>query len=355
MGSGPEGCIFTYNEAQGLLYTRGPASALRVIDQQGGLPAAKQAPLAMSPAGHAIVGVLPSPDYTHDQTLLLLLDQGILLRSTDGGQQWHQLRGGLPTAEPLTLQVRFSPYYALDRTIFAAGYRNEGRGEGVLRSTDGGNSWQPRWQGLTHLRITDLRLSPRFGSDQTLWVKANYHQVVSGEVGQSWQRSTDNGITWSVVATGTSESQLTQSLASLPDFPEQTAFNLPVRIREGDHGLAYSPDHGESWLPIGLPLAEGEWVLTLLPAPTYAIDVAADGVIYALSDYHLWRTSDNGRSWSRWQATIQQPRAYANALRVLEISPLLAGGRYQLFIGTNDGQFLALYPDEQNWQPVTVN
>ena len=355
VGQWPEGCIFTYNEAKGLLYARGPAGVLRVIDQQGGALATKEAPLAMSPTGQAIVGIFPSPEYLRDQTLLLLLEQGLLLRSTDGGQQWYQLRGGLPAAEPLTLQVVFSPYYALDRTIFAAGYRNEGQGVGVLRSSDGGNTWQPLWQGLMHLRITDLQLSPRFGSDQTIWVKANYHQVVSGNVGQSWQRSTDNGVTWSLVATGTSELDLAQALTDLPDFPERTAFTLPVRIREGDHGLAYSPDHGERWLPIALPLANDEWVLTLLPAPTYAIDNAADGVIYALSDYHLWRTSDNGRNWSQWQVPIKQPRTYANALRVLEISPLLANGRYQLFIGTNDGQFLALYPDEQNWLPIPLN
>ncbi len=355
VGQWPEGCIFTYNEAKGLLYARGPTGVLRVIDQQGGAPIVKEAPLATSPAGHAIAGIFPSPDYAHDQTLLLLLDQGLLLRSTDGGQQWHQLRGGLPTAEALTLHVVFSPYYALDRTIFAGGYRNKGQGKGVLRSTDGGNTWQPHWQVLPHLRITDLRLSPRFGSDQTLWAKANYHQVVSGEVGQSWQRSTDNGVTWSLVATGTSELELAQALTDIIDFPERTTFNLPVRIREGDHGLAYSPDHGDSWFPIALPLAEGEWVITLLPAPTYAIDGAAHRVIYALSDYHLWRTRDHGRSWSRWQATVDQPRAYANALCVLEISPLLADGRNQLFVGTNDGEFLALYPDEQTWQPVAVD
>ncbi len=355
VGTWPESCIFAYNERAGLLYANAGPGLLRVIDQQGGQPHRPEAPLPASPVGHTITAILPSPDYADDQTILLLTQTGALLRSTDGGDQWHQLRGGLPTGNRLKLQVAFSPDYGIDRTLFAAGYHDSGEGEGVFRSTDGGDTWSQIWQGLTHLRITELRFSPLFSRNRTLWAKAAYHQVASGEAGYSWHRTTvTDDMTWSLVATGATEPALAEELDFVLDFPVQAVDMLPVRIRPMEHRLDYRPDATASWQPIALPLAEDEWMLSLHAAPTHpqhhSADKQADEIIYALSDYHLWRTVDGGQTWQRWQSESTLPRVYPNSFHLLALTPPALDGRYYLILSMHNGQMLVLDATAQAWQ-----
>jgi len=354
-GRWPDGCILAYDEANGLLYTAGLAGqarqgVLHVLAQQGGLPPAPPPPAAASFAGHALTTILPSPSYAQDQTLLVVADQRLLFRSTDSGAHWQQVRGGLPEGEPLHLQIAFSPNYGRDRTLFAAGYRHEGQGEGVWRSIDGGDTWQPRWQGLTHLRISQLIVSPAFADDQTVLVQGSYYRVDTGQSGASWQQSTDGGLHWSVVATSTYDAPLPAAATIVPALTSP-AVTLPVRLTENGHRVEYTPDQGATWQPVSLPLAADEWAQTVIPAPTPsgAVDKA---VIYVLSDYHLWRTTDGGRQWAQWVDPLTPPRTYANAFRTVAISPPLAGGVYQLFLGTTDGHFLMVDP-AADWLVIT--
>lgn len=347
VGRWPAGCVFAYDKTRGLLYAagsyaEGDQGTLQVIAQQGGMPTPLRGPRPTALAGHAINVILPSPAYADDKTLLVRTAQGLLFRSTDGGRHWQQLRGGLPEGEPLNLQVAFSPNYGRDHTLFAAGYRHEGHGEGVWRSTNGGDTWQPLWQGLTHLRITELLLSPAFTDDQTLLVKAEYYQVTTGQSGVSWQRSTDGGIGWSVVATSTYDTPLPAAAALLPSLAAPVV-TLPVRLTDYDHRVEYTPDQGITWRPVSLPLAADEWVQTVIPAPTKGSPENKQ-IIYVLSDYHLWRTTTGGQQWEQWRDPLDTPRDYTNAFRTLAISPLLADGAYHLFLGTTDGQFLLPNP-----------
>lgn len=343
VGHWPASCVFAYDETRGLLYAAGPVAdgaqgTLWVIAQQGGASTVTPAPAPAALPGHSITTILPSPAYANDKTLLIRADPGLLFRSTDGADSWQLLQGGLPQGEPLNLQVAFSPNYGTDRTIYAAGYRNEGRGEGVWRSTDGGDTWQPLWQGLTHLRLTELLLSPHFANDQTVLVKGEYNLIVPAQSGTSWQRSTDGGLHWSVVATSTYAAPLPAATTLLPALAEPV-MTLPVHLTDYSHRVEYTPDQGVTWLPVALPVMEGEWLQTLIAAPTQG-DTADLPVIYVMGDYHLWRTSDGGRQWQQWVDPLGAPRTYTNAFRSLAVSPPLADGAYHLFLGTTDGQLL---------------
>ena len=83
-----------------------------------------------------------SPDYANDKTLYLSTfaewNWGYkdILRSTDGGANWHKLPKGLNNRNPVTA-IRVSPNFTLDGTVYAAT-----RGDGVYESTNRGNSWQ---------------------------------------------------------------------------------------------------------------------------------------------------------------------------------------------------------------------
>ncbi|MCK4449466.1 MAG: hypothetical protein KAX26_02620, partial [Anaerolineae bacterium] len=104
-----------------------------------------------------------SPDYAADRTLFWSLDEMDLyavLKSTDGGQSWEEV---LNRAAQL---LAISPDYTHDRTVYAVL-----SGAGLMRSTDGGETWQAANSGLVYedAALSDLVLSPSFAEDKTLY------------------------------------------------------------------------------------------------------------------------------------------------------------------------------------------
>ncbi|MEZ4866513.1 MAG: sialidase family protein [Caldilineaceae bacterium] len=351
VGQWPDSCPLAYDADAGLFYGRGfsqntdnaPSNGpgvLRVIAARGGVAEPLLGPQAATLPNDPINAILVSPAYVRDNTLLVQAGAA-LYRSRDGGAQWEQLHGGLPEGSLGKLVAAFSPAYGEDQTIFAAGYRNEGRGEGVLRSTDGGDTWTRLWQGLRHLRVTDLLLSPNFHADQSLLVQADYLQVHSGEAGVSWQRSTDGGLHWSVVSTATTASALPPAATFLPALAQEP--RLPLRVGGYGQRVEMTTDQGVTWQPAPLTLADDERVQALMAAPPNA----AQAALYVLSDYHLWYSVDSGQRWSSWEDSRLAGRDYTRALRRLAISPLLPDGSYVLFVGTANGEFLQIMPTKR--------
>ncbi|MGI9601001.1 MAG: WD40/YVTN/BNR-like repeat-containing protein [Acidimicrobiales bacterium] len=96
-------------------------------------------------AENRIEGVETSPSYVEDQFLLVSVRGKGLYESVDGGETFQPTGSDLlsdnllladfsnPTAEP----IHFSPDFATDRTVF--GYS----GATLLKSSDGGTSWDP--------------------------------------------------------------------------------------------------------------------------------------------------------------------------------------------------------------------
>jgi hypothetical protein len=90
-----------------------------------------------------IEAVAVSPDYAHDRTVLVSTRELGLLRSTDGGRTFQ--RAGMELFDsnrviadftnPTSIPIQFSPTFATDQTVFAYAQTD------VLRSTDGGQSW----------------------------------------------------------------------------------------------------------------------------------------------------------------------------------------------------------------------
>jgi photosystem II stability/assembly factor-like uncharacterized protein len=91
-----------------------------------------------------IEAVAVSPDYQNDRTVLISTRDDGLLRSTDGGTSFRAVGTELFDANhlvadfsnPTSAPIQFSPTFSTDRTIFAYGQTD------VMRSTDGGDSWE---------------------------------------------------------------------------------------------------------------------------------------------------------------------------------------------------------------------
>ena len=352
IGRWPASCLLAEDSESGLLFGHRNGS-LYVIAETGGEPAASPGPAPDPlPSEWPIRQIAVSPNYAIDNTLLAVSGGGIW-RSTDSGEQWRRLRGGLPEEQGSNWVVAFSPAYAGDRTIFAGGDRNEYWGEGVWRSTDGGDRWQAQWDGLEHRRIQRFYLAPDFAANQTLVAQAEFYDVATGESGESYQQSTDGGLSWTLAATGSLASGAGAALPPiselLPGYVAPPA--LPVRTNDLRNALQVTLN-GSEWITAPLTLPEQEWLYALLPGPRYPDDPA----LYAFGHLSLWRSTDNGATWAAWEDDWLDGLDYTNQMSTAAVSPVAADRGYRLFVGTANGEVWMLDPAEMAWsEPIAAS
>jgi hypothetical protein len=343
-------CVLLHDSERGRVYAARDGD-LYVYGEEGGTMAPLPPVVEPLPAG-PVRAITPSPAYDQDRTLFVTTTYGRIYRSSDGGESWARLRGGLPqdntpgsTPEGLSLALAISPDFADDQTLFAGGHRSTVRGEGVWRSLDRGDTWQPMWRDLDHLRVDSLQLSPDFARDGTLLARATYDhladQPAGGEAGVSLFRSMDRGLRWTLVATDTMVSGLPAPAALLP-LPEEAP---PLRIDATGRGIERRGADG-AWESAPAPLRPESYVRAILPA------TAGHGVFYVVGEFDVARTADRGATWERWVDPRLANRDYANGISSAALSPPLDAGRHLLFIGTQNGEVWAIPWDAPGWEPV---
>jgi photosystem II stability/assembly factor-like uncharacterized protein len=172
--------------------------------------------------------IAPSP---HDADLLLVgIELGGLMRSCDGGKSWQDHR---PGAQPDVHSLAWHPH--------VRGYAYEAGGGGAAFSSDGGKTWQPADEGRDRHYTWSVAVDP---DDVDCW-------YVSASTGPYAAHGRDD--------------------------PQARIF----RRRDS-----------ESWRPLTGGLPEP------LPAMPYAL-LAADGRLFAgLADGQLWESRDRGDSWT---------------------------------------------------------
>ena len=235
------------------------------------LPAAQVFSLAVSAADGALyAGTEPSALY----------------RSDDRGETWRALAGLLelpsrPTwsfpPRPWTSHVRWIAPSPRDAAVVLVGIELGG----LMRSTDGGETWQDHRPGAQR-DVHSLAWHPR----------AEGRAYEAGGGGAAW--SDDDGDTWHPADDGR-DRHYTWSVAVDPDDPELwyvSASTGPFAAHGGRDPQAriYRRTNG-GWdaLAGGLP--------DPLPAMPYAL-VATDGVLLAgLANGVLWESRDQGTSW----------------------------------------------------------
>src|SRR3972149_9323297 len=119
----------------------------------------------------AIHSVEMSPNYSADKTFLVSLDQGSqfivrgvgILKSIDGGETFEPIPDVL--GGDTFLITRYSPDYINDKAVYAAIVH-----KGLYKSIDGGSTWQKVEIGSKNIEITSISLSPGFKDDRTIYV-----------------------------------------------------------------------------------------------------------------------------------------------------------------------------------------
>jgi photosystem II stability/assembly factor-like uncharacterized protein len=107
----------------------------------------------------------------------------VLNQSTDGGENWNQVTGGLPNVLAQTIVV--DP--VTTTTMYLGSYT------GIFKTTDGGTSWAPAGASAAfgNRPVLALAIDPR-----------NTQKICAGTYGGGAFRSSDGGTTWTVANAG---------------------------------------------------------------------------------------------------------------------------------------------------------
>jgi photosystem II stability/assembly factor-like uncharacterized protein len=209
-----------------------------------------------------------------------------LFRSDDSGESWHELDALLelpsrPTwsfpPRPWTSHGRWIAPSPHDADLLLVGIELGG----LMRSIDGGASWQDHRPGAQR-DVHSLAWHPR----------EERRAYEAGGGGAAW--SDDGGETWRPADEGR-DRHYTWAVAVEPDDPDAwyvSASTGPFAAHGGaDPEARIYAWRGRVWRALTGGLPEP------LPAMPYAL-VATDGRLFAgLADGQLWESSDHGESW----------------------------------------------------------
>jgi photosystem II stability/assembly factor-like uncharacterized protein len=210
-----------------------------------------------------------------------------LFRSDDGGASWRELEAllALPSRptwsfppRPWTSHVRWIAPSPHEAELLLVGIELGG----LMRSSDGGASWQdhrPGAQRDVHSLAWHSRVSGR------AYEAGGGGAAFSEDAGETWQpadEGRDRHYAWSV-AVDPDDPELWYVSASTGPFAAHGRGDPQARI--------YRRHAGESWRALADGLPEP------LPAMPYAL-LAVDGRVFAgLADGQIWESIDRGDSW----------------------------------------------------------
>lgn len=190
--------------------------------------------------------IAPSP---HDPELLLVgIELGGLMRSTDGGASWEDHR---PGAQPDVHSLAWHPH--------TAGHAYEAGGGGAVFSTDAGRTWRPADEGRDRHYTWAVAVDP---DDADCW----YVSASTGPYAAHGRRDPQarvyrrrDGELWEPLAGGLPEPLTAMAYALLA---------VDGRLFAGlaDGGLWQSRDRGDTWAPLRLRGDTLVRVLALAPA-----------------------------------------------------------------------------------------
>ena len=347
LGHIPYYCFHTLDPTHDRLYAMSRA-VLTVLTNRGAAPTPPSSAEAVTQLP-SIDSIVLSPNFAADHTIFVTGGGGIF-RSSDGGASWQQVHGGLPLGRYYeyyapSINLALSPDFATDRTMFAGIFVGDSMGYGVYRSTDGGDTWQPTWSGLNHLRVHKITVSPDFATDHTVVAHCRYQNLVEWTGGQSLFRSTDGGQTWKMIASGTASDG-----SDLPPIEEiLPALDKPVRFRSGGYGqtIERTSDGGDTWQTV-FTLQPGEYPLGIITSPAFEQDRS----VYVLFYTALLRSTDGGQTWQSFQdPALAREEDSVTWFTALALAP--ADGGHTLFLGRNDGRFIVRQSEALAWQAAT--
>ena len=283
----------------------------------------------IGPVGNRVIAVTGVPGDAN--TYYVGAASGGIFKSTDGGVHWRPIFDDQPASSIGALAVAPSDpnvvWAGTGETFIRA---NISIGNGVYKSTDGGQSWQHMGLDKTG-RIGRVIIHP--DDPNTVYVAALGH-CYGPQAERGIYRTQDGGATWKQVHF-VSQQAGASDLVMDPNNPRilfagmwEISVNTWHRQSGGpDSGLWVSRDGGDHWQKLsghGLPKPPwGKIGLTMSAADSrriYALIETSSNRDFAPSDPYqgvLWRSDDGGEKWTMVSADnhlVQRPLYYSRAL-----------------------------------------
>jgi photosystem II stability/assembly factor-like uncharacterized protein len=205
-----------------------------------------------------------------------------VFKSTDRGETWVQLGGGLPGVEAMS--------FAMDPNDSNVLYAGIGRvfghvDNGVYKSTDAGASWNRAQIGIpfgANIGRVNVAVAPSNGSRLYALITNDTSSTGSGASTDGGYRSSDGGATWSLASPGSIQSSFGwyYSLVTVDPTDDDTVFM-------GGQSFHRSTNSGSNWSTV-----------TPLHVDMHAAAWDANGRLVVGDDGGVHRSTNLGSSWT---------------------------------------------------------
>ncbi len=261
-------------------------------------------------------------------------------KSTDGGETWENI--GLRDSHHIG-QIRIHPKDPDVVYVAALGHAfgpNEGRG--VFRSTDGGGSWECVLHVSEKAGAVDLALdvaNPRIIYASIWQVHRHFWELVSGGPDSGLWKSTDGGDSWIDISRnpGLPQEGLLGKIG-VSVSPARPSRLWAIVEAEGEKSGVYrSDDRGATWAH----LTNNQ---DLLNRPWYYLHIFADpqdsDTVY-VNNLKMWKSIDGGKEWEE----ITTPHGDNHGLWIDPEDP-------QRMINGNDGGACVSFNGGETWSTI---
>ena len=299
-----------------------------------GVPAVDALGITMDSANWSLIGPQPTGggttyvtagrvsaiaiDPTDNNTVYIGGAEGGVWKTTDGGNTWNPLTDNMPSLASGSIVI--DP--ANHQTIYAGTGEDNFSGDsyygaGILKSTDGGNTWTNILGPFLHDYVGAIAIQP--GNSSVL--------LCASRIG-IW-RSTDGGATWLLRLPGTGTGVLFDPTNG------SSAYATVGFSASGSNGVYHSTDGGVTWtlsngtktngLPAGT--AMGRIALAMAPSNSAVLYAQVEDLATATSGdlLGIWKTIDGGTTWNKLPISASQLTLWGNALwyyNTIAVSPV---------------------------------
>ena len=245
-----------------------------------------------------------TPHPTNDSIVYIGSANGGVWKSIDAGTSWTPTFADVGSQSIGALFVEPGN----PQNVWAGtGDRNDGDcagylSEGVFLSSDGGNTWAARNNGMALSVVTSMTTLP---TNANVVLAAGFGERCNsgGDANGGIYRSTDHGATWTQVM-----DRKVEDIVTVPG-------TSTVYASAPGSAVYRSSDGGSTWTPMGVANTSSRLRLALSPSNP--------AVIYALSSTTLYRSDNAGDSWNLVSSTACDGQcSYNLALAVHPTNPM---------------------------------
>ena len=258
-------------------------------------------------------------------------------KSTDGGETWRH--AGLRDSQHIG-KIIIDPndsntvYVAAEGPLWASGGHR-----GLYKTTDGGQTWQIVLQISENTGVTDLAMDPR--DSKTIYASSfqrrrRVGQLIGGGPESAIYRTTDGGETWKKLTEGIPAVDKGRIALEISPQKPDVIYALITAAGEAS-GFFRSADRGETWIQ------KSDYKVV---DPQYYGEIYADphqfDKVYAV-DVRIHVTENGGETFEalRWNMHVDN--------HAMGFDP---GDKDHLLVG-NDGGLYESYDDGQTWRHFT--